>query len=141
MSCEYRWEVENDIKQYIDDNYEVEDLKARIRSGELILDELYDEMWTADSVTGNGSGSYTFNRWQAEENLSHNWSYIIDCAEYFGYQPIISEDWEYGAEWWDVAIRCMILSEVFSEVMEKILGDIANNENINDNNEGEEDSD
>ena len=31
-----------------------------------------DELWVDDSVTGNGSGSYTFNTWKAEENLCHN---------------------------------------------------------------------
>lgn len=32
-----------------------------------VYEEMYDNLWTSDSVTGNGSGSYTFNTWQAEE--------------------------------------------------------------------------
>ena len=27
---------------------------------------LNDDLWTVDSVTGNASGSYTFNRYQAQ---------------------------------------------------------------------------
>lgn len=30
---------------------------------------VYDELWIDDSVTGNGSGSYTFNSYKAEENV------------------------------------------------------------------------
>ena len=34
-------------------------------------DELYDDLWIEDSVTGNGSGSYTFDRIEAITTALH----------------------------------------------------------------------
>lgn len=79
----------------------------------------YDDMFVCDYVTGNASGSYTFNAWQAEENLSHNWDLMIETAENFGIDCDISN--EHSAEYWDVSIRCYLLGEVLYEVLEGLF--------------------
>ena len=81
--------------------------------------ELNDIMWTADSVTGNGSGSYTFNTWKAEENLCHNLDLLGEALDEFG----TGRDYliEHGAEECDVTIRCYLLPSAISHVLDEIM--------------------
>lgn len=67
-----------------------------------------DELWIDDSVTGNASGSYTLNMWQAEENLCHNIELLEDACEEFAQD--LGEAIKQGAEYCDVTIRCYLLS-------------------------------
>lgn len=113
---DYRNAVLEDVKDYVAENYNEEELVERYEEDDL-YEELFDSMWTAGSVTGNASGSYTFNTYKAEENLSHNWDLIEEVASSFGYEPTISDGYEHGAEWWDVAIRCYLLGECISEYL------------------------
>lgn len=78
---------------------------------------LYDDMFLDDSVTGNGSGSYTLSTYQAEENLCHNMDLLQEALEYFGYNIDYLEK---GAEACDVTIRCYLLGQLLSEVLEEI---------------------
>ncbi len=113
---DYKNAVMEDIHSYLKDNYTKEELFEMYEEGTL-EDTLEEELWTADSVTGNGSGSYTFNTYKAEENLAHNWDEIEKVASEFGFEPVIKSGYEYGAEWWDVTIRCYYLSECLSEIL------------------------
>lgn len=76
-----------------------------------LSDKLNDELWTVDSVTGNGSGSYTFSRAKAEEFLRGNADLIQEMASEFGMDDgeigrrFMASDWE----WFDVSIRCYLL--------------------------------
>ena len=81
-------------------------------------DELYDDAFVDDSVTGNASGSYTCNSWQAEEYLCHNFDLIEEMEEEFGE---LSKNKRYSAETLDVSIRCMILGRVFEGVLEEVV--------------------
>lgn len=78
-------------------------------------EDLNDMCWTDDAVTGNGSGSYTCNAWQAEEYLSHNWDLMEEVAN-SGFEP---QDC-FSPEAWDVCIRCYLLGQVVSEVCEEL---------------------
>lgn len=40
-------------------------------------------------------------------------------AAEFGYEPIISDGYEHGAEWWDVSIRCYYLGQAIAEVLDE----------------------
>jgi hypothetical protein len=80
-------------------------------------DEVYDAMWISDSVTGNASGSYTFNTWQAEENLCHNYDLLDEALNEFGCSN--ENILEKGAEWCDVTIRCYLLGQMVSEFIEE----------------------
>lgn len=96
----------------------------------LDYDELYDEMFIEDSITGNGSGSYTFNTWEAEENICHNMDLLIDALEEFGYltidglNEVIRKIKSNGAEWADVTIRCYVLGSVLQDVLEDLESEV-----------------
>lgn len=83
------------------------------------LEEFNDSCWIADSVTGNGSGSYTFNTWQAEENIKDLIfsEELLEMFQEFGFDRIPLEK---GAEYIDVSIRCFLLGEVIAENEEEI---------------------
>lgn len=108
--------VKTDVKEYIQSNYTTEEIIEGLTEREEFDQELYDEMWIADEVTGNGSGSYTFSRWQAEENLCHNMDLLADALADFG----CGLDYiEKGAEACDVTIRCYLLSSALAEVLDE----------------------
>lgn len=77
-----------------------------------------DLLWVDDSVTGNGSGSYTFNTWQAEENLCHNIDELEEACDEFGQD--IGEAVKQGAEYCDVTIRCYLLSQAISAALDEL---------------------
>ena len=77
-----------------------------------------DWLWTADEVTGNGSGSYTFSAWQAEENLCHNMDELEDACDEFGQD--IGEAVKHGAEYCDVTIRCYLLGQAISAALDEL---------------------
>lgn len=106
---DYLSAVKNDVREYIIDN-EID--VFNVNEG-----KLHDDLWCVDSVTGNGSGSYTFSTWQAEENLCHNFDLLAEVISEFG------GDFSYlekGAEFCDVSIRCWLLSRAISEVIEEM---------------------
>lgn len=81
---------------------------------------LNDELWTVDSVTGNGSGSYTFNRWTAEEYVNDNSDLLREAIREFGVdsetvaEKFLDADYEY----FDVTIRCYLLGQAISEALD-----------------------
>lgn len=105
---DYINETVNNIKDYIDENIDyVKDYS---------YDELYDELWTADSVTGNASGSYYCHAWKAEVALARSWELLKEALEEFGLENV--NILEKGAEYCDVTIRCYLLSECLAEALE-----------------------
>lgn len=77
-----------------------------------------DLLWIDDNVTGNGSGSYTFNTWQAEENLCHNMDELEEACNEFGQD--IGEAVKQGAEYCDVTIRCYLLGQAISAALDEL---------------------
>ena len=77
-----------------------------------------DWLWTADEVTGNGSGSYTFSTWKAEENLCHNMDELEDACNEFGQD--IGEAVKHGAEYCDATIRCYLLGQAISAAIDEL---------------------
>ena len=114
----YRESVLKDVRDYISQHYTREELKSMADNLEDLGEKLHDELWTADSVTGNRSGSYTFDSWQAEENLCHNLDLIIEVGREFGGLDITDP------EGCDVSIRCYYLGECISEVLNKDYSDL-----------------
>ena len=93
------------------DNWDFEDREA--------LEEVSnDNLWVDDSVTGNASGSYTFNAWEAEENLCHNMELLAEACDEFG-QPV-GRAIERGAEYCDVTIRCYLLGQAISAALDEL---------------------
>lgn len=102
---DYLENVSEDAKQAILENLKYWDFSDR----EELEEKANDELWMNDSVTGNASGSYTFNTWQAEENLCHNMDELEEACEEFGQD--IGEAVKQGAEYCDVTIRCYFLAQ------------------------------
>lgn len=68
-------------------------------------------------MTGNGSGSYTFNTWVAEENICHNMELLGEACEEFGDAGQILNK---GAEACDVIIRCYLLAPAIAAVLDEL---------------------
>lgn len=116
---EYRDQVKSDIKDYLTQ----EDLWPTAESDtseyEEQRDAAYDRCYMADSITGNASGSYTFNTWQAEENVCHLlWDEDLWLL-LNGSMEVNPADMAKGPEYIDVSIRCALVSECLDAVLEE----------------------
>ena len=111
---DYEQAVKDDILEYVKDNIDFKDYDSWDDLEEYLNDELINE----DSITGNSSGSYTFNTYRAEEYLCHNLDLLSEVLEEFGEDgsALLSK----GAEYCDVAIRCYLYSQCLGEVLSKI---------------------
>lgn len=114
---DYREAVTEDALQYIRDNYSADEIRVHLEDRSEWEQELNDDLWTADSVTGNGSGSYWCNAWRAEACISHNWDLLADALEEFGSDTDILRQ---GAEACDVTIRCYLLGEAISAALDTL---------------------
>lgn len=114
---DYREHMRDDIHDYIMERTPEELVRQYGPDTDDIWDGLNDELWTADSVTGNASGSYYCNSWRAEEALCHNWNLLADALDEFdGDRDILRQ----GPEACDVSIRCYLLGECLSDVLEEL---------------------
>ena len=109
--------MKQDIKEYIEENINVTDYETK----EDLEEYLNDSLWTEDSVTGNASGSYTFNRATAKKYVDENKDLVNDMMEEFDCKDKVANWWiENNYEAIDVSIRCYFLGQAISEVLEKI---------------------
>lgn len=115
MGYNYREEMAQDIKEYIRENEsEFEGLDI-----DELRDKLYDDLWTEDSVTGNASGSYTFNRFRAEEYIKDNLDLLGEAYEELSTPEDLGRELiDQNYENMDVTIRCYLLYQVIDEVLE-----------------------
>ena len=109
--------VREDIRNYIKENYEIEEIK------DLEFDDLYDDLFIEDSVTGNASGSYYCNTWKAEEALCHNMELLEEALNEFGCDISYLEK---GVEACDVTIRCYVLGQVLEDVIYDLKQELEN---------------
>lgn len=111
---DYKQAVFDDVQEYIKNEVNLAEWQENRDGLEQFLN---DELWIDDSVTGNASGSYTFNAWEAEENLAHNWDLLADALEEFGSNTDILRQ---GAESCDVTIRCYLLAGAIAEALDEL---------------------
>lgn len=110
--------VTEDVRNYIEENIDRADW-IDDRNG--LEEKLNDDLFVEDSVTGNASGSYTFNTCQAEENLCHNMGLLEEaCTELGSDIGKIIKD---GVETCDVTIRCYLLSRAIADVLDELEND------------------
>lgn len=115
----YREEMKKDIREEIKENYNLAEW-AGDRDG--LEEKLNDELWIADNVTGNASGSYTFNSWKAKEYVTDNEEDLQDAIREFGVdaetvaEKFLDGNWEY----FDVTIRCYLLGECIAAVLDEM---------------------
>ena len=83
-----------------------------------------DNLWVDDSVTGNASGSYTFNREAAKEYVTRSDDGMdtlrdavreFDC-EHEAFTAFLEENWEY----FDVTIRCYLLGQAINAALDEL---------------------
>lgn len=106
---DYLSAVESDVREYIENNVDFHDYSDL----DEMKEDLNEKLFVEDSVTGNASGSYTFNTWKAEEYLCHNLDLLAEANEEFGGSSDILSD---GAEMCDVTIRCYLLGKAIENV-------------------------
>lgn len=111
--------VTADVVKYIKNEINLADYDSR----EELEEALNDELWTADSVTGNASGSYYCNAWKAEEALAHNWDLLAEALTEFGQDG--TDVLKQGAEAMDVTIRCYLLGQAIAEALEELEEELA----------------
>lgn len=107
-----------DIIDYINENIDLSEFSNR----EELEEKLNDELWTADQVTGNASGSYTCNSFKACEYVIDNMDLLADMCDEFGVdskelgEHFRREDWE----WFDVSIRCYLLGQAIAAALDEL---------------------
>ena len=117
---DYREEMKKDIMEYLNDNYP--DIQVTPDNRDEWSEKLNDELWIADSVTGNGSGSYTFNSYKAKEHVTDNMELCTEALQEFCTdlkdvaEKFLGENWEY----FDVTIRCYLLGEMIETVLDEL---------------------
>jgi hypothetical protein len=105
--------VKEDVLNYINEN----NIVVTSENRDEVEQDLNDTLFTCDDVTGNASGSYTFNTWTAEEYLCHNWDLLVEALTEFGCDMSYLER---GAEACDVTIRCYLLGQAISKALDEV---------------------
>ena len=114
--------MKEDILTAIRDTYTAEEIVEKMKDRDAFEQELNDDLWVDDNVTGNGSGSYTFNRYTAKEYVNSNMLLCCEALREFCVEAetiaekFLSEDWEY----FDVTIRCYLLGSAICEALDQI---------------------
>ena len=121
MSYSYHKAMMDDVRNaievggYLDGDYDRDEVE----------EQLNEDLWIDDDVTGNASGSYTFSTYQAKVYVCEDgMDYLLEAASEFGIgdaeigERFLNEDWE----WFDVTIRCYLLGQIISEVLDELEG-------------------
>lgn len=118
----YLEQIKENIRNYINENYTNEEISEKMEDRDSFEEELNDDLWIDDSVTGNGSGSYTFNRAKAQEYVLNDIDTVQEALREFCVEAdtiakkFLESDWEY----FDVTARCYVLGMGISKVLDEI---------------------
>lgn len=114
----YNEEVKICVLDWIRDNYENKEIGEKLRDREEWEQELNDDLFNEDSVTGNASGSFFCNTWKSRDM----W---LDCDETEAQNMIddfgvdMNEHWcDY--EYLDVSMRCYVLGGAICEALDEL---------------------
>lgn len=119
---DYLEQVTADVRDYVEQEIDLTEW-AGDRDG--LEEKLNDDLWTCDSVTGNGSGSYTFNSVQAQIYVLDGMDELQEAVNEFGIdsetigEKFLESDWEY----FDVTIRCYLLGQAIAAVLDDLEED------------------
>ena len=119
--------VKDDVKTWLVDNSsQFEEIKDNNKidgatDWDGVKDDLSEILWSEDYITGNGSGSYTFNREKAREYVldGDGLQYLEDLVNegWLTYEDIGKDVTNYNFESLDVSLRCYFLSQAIEEVV------------------------
>jgi len=129
MKYNYLEAMQADIIEYLENDLELKNFTDDCGNvdREALSEFLNDELWTCDGVTGNASGSYTFNRLQAREYVIDNGELLEEAIREFCVdaetvaEKFLSEDWEY----FDVTIRCYLLGQAIEKALDEFLPSVS----------------
>lgn len=119
---DYLEQVTADVRDYVEQEIDLTEW-AGDRDG--LEEKLSDDLRTCDSVTGNASGSYTFNRVQAQIYVLDGMDELQEAVNEFGIdsetigEKFLESDWEY----FDVTIRCYLLGQAITAVLDDLEED------------------
>lgn len=122
MKYNYREAVTADVIDFIHEEINAADYENR----EALSEFLNDELWTCDSVTGNASGSYTFNAYKAKEYVFADPDTVAEALQEFCVEAktiadkFLSQDWEY----FDVTARCYVLGQAIEAALDSIENEL-----------------
>ena len=112
-------------REYVLKNYTKEETRENLAtraSRNQFAQELHDFLWSHDSVTGNASGSYTFNSYRAKEYVTDNGDLLREALQEFCTEAetiaekFLYEEWEY----FDVTIRCYLLYRAIENALDSL---------------------
>ena len=118
----YYYEMRQDVRNAIDEGYNLDEWRGD-REG--LEEKLNDDLWIDDGVTGNASGSYFSSSYKAMQAVTDNMELLQEALDELGadYSDIgrkfMDGEWEY----FDVTIRCYLLSSTISDVLDDIEAD------------------
>lgn len=125
-SYNYQEAVADSIREVIDangikDNWDEMSLEEWKDKRDDIAQELNDDLWTDDQVTGNGSGSYTFDREEAKGYVLDGSDYVKDALKEFDVpaEEIIDHFFDNDWEYFDVTARCGVLYAAIEDVLDE----------------------
>lgn len=122
-SYNYLEAVTTDVIDFIRDEVNADDYENR----EELSEFLNDELWTCDGVTGNASGSYTFNAYKAKEFVFADPDAVSEALREFCVdaetiaEKFLSQDWEY----FDVTARCYVLGQAIESALDSIESELS----------------
>lgn len=119
--------VKDDVETWLVDNSsQFEEIKDNnkidgVIDWDSVKDDLNEILWSEDSITGNGSGSYTFNSKKAREYVldGDGLQYLKELVDegLLTYESIGRYVTNYDFEALDVSLRCYFLSQAIEEVI------------------------
>lgn len=121
MMYNYNEAIKDDIRNYLDNDFDWDTVRENEMDADELKEQLNDDLWINDSVTGNASGSYTFNSYKAGEYVKENIDLCREMVNEFCIdadtvaEKFLDEDWEY----FDVSIRCYLLNQCIDEVVDE----------------------
>ena len=115
--------VTADVIDFIRNEVNAADYENR----EALSEFLNDELWTCDSVTGNASGSYTFNAYKAKEYVFSDPDTVSEGLREFCVdaetiaEKFLNQNWEY----FDVTARCYVLGHAIESALNSIESELS----------------
>lgn len=89
-----------------------------LQGDEDTIQDLQDKAFDDDSITGNASGSYTMNRFEAELCLLGNWDLLKEAHDELCPNIDVVKE---GPEYCDSLIRCYLVDWCFNEALKEIV--------------------
>ena len=119
---DYLEAVKEDVVDFIKCDIDLKDFVEREELEEYLNEELFD----CDRVTGNASGSYTFNSCEAKENIEDNIELLNEACNEFETSVETVGDWFLSENWeaMDVTIRCYLLGQAIAEALDDMADEL-----------------